>query len=81
MQSDGKFPLNYELTLAKNAKVLKDTPATGKSADAKFSIDGATKLHLNMKRKKDGTGRCNFYVFSIKEASVTVQPSGVHVVS
>ena len=39
VQSDGKFPLNYELTLAKNSKVLKDTPAaSGKSADAKFSI-------------------------------------------
>ena len=237
MQSDGKFPLNYEFTLAKNSKVLKDAPATGKAADAKFtvsnldfehkiienasmydtvksisasrrylfdqiveeksgtldkdevnwqldlkvvanslkavviffmeqqkdfeqdgedfynplisdvqvtlgdnprmlylngmspshmyeaaasifktsedsmmnmknfftdgfalvlnfksyedqhfhgsglSIDGATKLHLNMKRKKDGTGRCNFYAFSIKESSVTVTPSGVHVVS
>ena len=38
VQSDGKFPLNYEFTLAKNSKVLKDTPAAGKSADAKFTI-------------------------------------------
>lgn len=46
-----------------------------------LSIDGGTKLHLNMKRKKDGSGKCNFYIFSIKEASVTVTPAGVHVVS
>ena len=46
-----------------------------------LEIDGSTKLNLNMKRKKDGSGRCNFYVFSIKEASVTVTPAGVHVVS
>ena len=38
VQSDGKFPLNYEFTLAKYSKVLKDTPATGKTADAKFTV-------------------------------------------
>ena len=40
-----------------------------------------TKLHLNMKRMKNGTGKCNFYIFSVKEASVTVTPSGVSVFS
>ena len=45
MQSDGKLPLNYELTLSKNAKVLKDPPATGKTADAKFTISNLDSEH------------------------------------